>query len=314
MTTVSVIVPCHNAADFLAATIESVLQQELPDWELILVDDGSRDSTWEIMSRYIGSDSRIAGFRKDNEGTSRTRNYGFARSTPAARYLIFLDHDDQLEPDALRKLCVYMDAHPEVGLLGCQYRDIGADGSRLGTGKRSRWVPGILFPRELRDDEADTPFVAFFCATGQGPFAMYRRSVYQQTDGWEAGFWPHEDTDMFCQMALLAKVHYLPQALYLKRTHPAQGMSDGFRVQQSYGSFRAKWDNRLARNGHEATVLRKAKKYYYTMHRPCRDLKVARQATREFFARPSLARIKWCMQLLQSALHGLVVRRFDIPR
>jgi hypothetical protein len=120
---------------------------------------------------------------------------------------------------------------------------IWRQGRKLGTGRRSRWVPGIIFPRQLRDDEVETPFVTFFCATGQGPFALYRRSVYARTQGWDPAIWPHEGTDMFCQMALLSKVHYLRDRLYLKRVQPSQGMSNGLPVQQSYARFRAKWDN-----------------------------------------------------------------------
>ena len=312
MITVSLIVPCYNAANFLSATIESVLEQEMADWELILVDDGSNDSTWEIISRYMQADSRIAGFRNRNEGTTRTRNYGFSKASASSRYILFLDHDDQLEPTALARMCVYMDAHPDVGLLTCQFQDVSADGRKLGTGRRSRWAPGFIFPHKLRDDEVETPFATFFCATGQGPFAMHRRSVYVQTEGWDTTFWPHEDTDMFCQMALLAKVHCLPDRLYLKRIHPAQGMSDGTRVERSYIAFRAKWDNRHPKNAHEAALLKHAKKYYYAMHRPCRDLKVGRKALLEFFAHPNLARLRWCVRLLASALHGLIFNRFKI--
>lgn len=154
----------------------------------------------------------------------------------------------------LSRKCLGM-AHSDVGLLVCQFQDISADGSKLGIGKKSRWAPGKIFPRKLGDGEVETPFVTFFCATGQGPFALYRRSVYVQTDGWDTTFWPHEDTDMFCQMALLSKVHFLPEPLYLKRVHPAQGMSDGARVQRSYTAFRAKWDTRQPKNAHEAALL-----------------------------------------------------------
>ena len=308
MTTISLIVPCYNAANFLCATVESVLCQQFADWELILVDDGSRDATWEIISRYMRADARIAGFQKGNEGTTKTRNWGFAKINASSRYIFFLDHDDQLEPNALAQMSAYMDAHPDVGLLVCQFQDIGADGRKLGTGKKCRWAPGMIFPRELQDDEVETPFVTFFCATGQGPFALYRRSVYVQTEGWETTFWPHEDTDMFCQMALLSKVHLLPDRLYLKRVHPAQGMSDGERVQQSYRAFRRKWDNRRLKNDHEAVLLRHAKEYYYSVHKPFRDLKVARAAFLEFFAHPSARSLRWCMQLIASALNGFLCR------
>ncbi len=310
MTTISVIVPCYNAAEFLAATIESVLHPDTSDWELILVDDGSQDDTWAIISRYMLLDSRIQGFQKNNGGTSKARNYGFSKADAAAPYLFFLDHDDQLVPHALKRMSAYLDTHPDVGLLGCQYEDVRADGHRLGTGKRSRWAPGRFFPHELRDDEVSTPFVTFFCATGQGPFAMYRRSVYLQTEGWTTAFWPHEDTDMFCQMALLTEVHFTPERLYRKRIHPTQGMSDGARVQRSYVAFREKWANRLPQNHHEAVLLRHAKTYYHSMHRPCRDLKVARIALLEFCTRLDLQSLSHFARLVMSALEGLLFSRF----
>jgi glycosyltransferase involved in cell wall biosynthesis len=310
MTKISLIVPCYNAVNFLAATIESVLKQEFFSWELVLVDDGSHDATWEIISRYIRLDSRITGFQKINGGTTKARNFGFSKSDPSSNYIFFLDHDDQLEPNALKELCTYLDLHPDVGLVGCQFQDVSADGHKLGTGKRNRWAPGIIFPHELRDDEFETPFATFFCATGQGPFALYRRSVYLQTDGWENAFWPHEDTDMFCQMALLGKVHFLPSRLYLKRIHPAQGMSDAARVQRSYAAFRMKWDNRQPKNSREAVLLKGAKKYYYSMHSPCRDLKVARKTLLGFFSHPNFGKLRWFVQLVASALHGFFINRF----
>ena len=310
MSKVSLVVPCCNREKFISATVKSVMLQDTPDWELILVDDGSKDNSWEIICNLSQIDHRIKGFRKCNGGVSSARNYGFSKTTASAHYVMFLDSDDQLEPYALTRLSRYLDTHLDVGLVGCQLQDISADGRSFGARKRSRWAPGLIFPRELRDDEVETPFATFFCATGQGPFAMFRRSVYLQTEGWDESFWPHEDTDMFCQMALLAKVHFLPERLYLYRHHAAQVMKDGARVQRNYAVFRAKWDHRSPRSTHEACLLRDAKKYYYTMHKPCRELKVARKALLEFFESPSLGRLRWFIGLCISALNGFIVKRF----
>lgn len=312
MSIVSLVVPCYNVSSFLSATIESVRSQDFRDWELILVDDGSEDDTWSIIARFMALDSRIRGFRTTNEGTSKARNYGFSKTSSTSAYVFFLDHDDQLEPIALTRLTRYMDMHPQVGLLGCQYQDISADGRRLGTGHRSRWVPGRFLPHEMRDSEIDTPFDAFFCATGQGPFALYRKSVFELTEGWEAAFWPHEDSDMFCQMALLAKVHFLPDQLYLKRIHPAQGMNDGPRIQRAYAAFRAKWDKRVPRNSHEEALFRKVRKYYYATHEPCRDLKVASKAFAQFLSNKRLASLTWATKLVVSALYGAILYRIKI--
>ena len=310
MSAVLLIVPCYNAAAFLSETIESVLRQDLQDWELVLVDDGSRDTTWDVIQRYVALDPRISGFQKPNGGATKARNFGFAKAGTSSRYVIFLDHDDQWEPDALSRMSAYLDAHPDVGLLACQFQELNAAGEKQGVGHRSRWAPGFLMPHDMRDDEIETPFVTFFCATGQGPFAMYRRSVYVQTEGWETSFWPHEDTDMFCQMALLAKVHFLPDRLYLKRVHPDQGMSDGPRVQAAYGKFRAKWNDRQPRNPHEAKLLRDATRYYNGVHKPFRDLKVARLVLGELLRGFTMKQLRFFMWLIGSALQGFLFGRF----
>jgi len=312
MTKISIVVPCYNSAKFLFATIESVLRQEFKGWELILVDDGSKDATWEIVSRYMLMDPRIIGHQKPNGGTSKARNFGFSKTNASSDYLFFLDHDDQLEPNALGVMSDYLDKHPEVGLLACQIQDVSAEGQRVGSNKVNRWAPGFIFPHKLRDDEHLTPFVTFFCAIGQGPFAMYRRTIYVQTEGWEEIFWPHEDTDIFCQMALLTQVHFLPDRLYLKRIHPAQGMSDFPRVQRSYNAFRLRWNNWHPKNAREAVLLRNAKKYYYSMHCPCRDLRVAGKTFLLFCAKPRFGRLKWIFQLVISALKGFLICRFKV--
>ncbi|MCX6966181.1 MAG: glycosyltransferase family 2 protein [Verrucomicrobia bacterium] len=311
MARISVIVPCYNASAFLEKTIESVLAQDTQDWELILVDDGSTDATPEIIERHCSQDARMRGVRQQNAGRACACNLGAARIAPDAQYLFFLDSDDQLVPGALRLMSNYLDTHPEVCLLGCQFQEVDPEGRPYGTAKRSRWVPGFFLPRQLSDDERETPFVTFFCATGQGPFAMYRRSVFQATTGWEkklSCFSAQEDSDMFCQMALLGKVHYLPDRFYLKRVHGTSITQQCDRVQNAYTVFRQKWDQFQSEDPKKAELLRNAKRHYQTRHRPFRDLKVALRELPAFFRKPSLGHIRWTLFLLKSGIKGLFSR------
>ena len=96
--TVSIIVPVYNAEDFLPRCIDSILAQDYRDFELILVDDGSKDGSGAICDRYAAADSRIIVVHKENSGVSDTRNLaiGMARGT----YLQFVDSDDWLAPNA----------------------------------------------------------------------------------------------------------------------------------------------------------------------------------------------------------------------
>jgi hypothetical protein len=148
--------------------------------------------------------------------------------------------------------------------------------------------------------------------TGQGPFAIYRKSVFQNTTGWEKSlsrFGNHEDTDMFCQMALLGTVHYLPERLYIKRVHPSFGVYQIDRVQNAYTLFRQKWDHYRTEDPRQQELVRKALQHYYTRHKPFRDLKVARTAAANFFREPSMAGFKWLRYLLTSGIKGLLSKR-----
>lgn len=106
MLRVSVIVPSYNCASFLPAAVESVFVQTMRDCEVIVVDDGSTDSTREVVQRYADR----ADFRyiyQKNAGQSSARNH--AAQISSAEYIAFLDADDSLDPDALRLMCEAMD-------------------------------------------------------------------------------------------------------------------------------------------------------------------------------------------------------------
>src|SRR4051812_46608738 len=128
MSKITVVTPCYNARPFIADTVASVQAQDLSDWDYILVDDGSNDGTPELLHQLAKSDPRIAVLTQANGGTCRARNLGAERASPNSVYLLFLDHDDMLEPNALRVLSEYLDAHPDVGIAACQFREINANG------------------------------------------------------------------------------------------------------------------------------------------------------------------------------------------
>lgn len=302
MTKITVITPCYNSEQFIRETVASVLDQDSADWEYILVDDGSLDQTFEILTEIASGDRRIKILRQDNRGTCAARNRGTSECSPDSKYFLFLDHDDMLEPDALRVLSGYLDRNSQVCLIGCQFREIDAHGRVCSSRKRSRWKPTMLsLPRPLWSFERITPFVTFYCGTGQGPFAMFRRSVFEKTTGWTTEFWPHEDTDMFCQMALLGEVHYLPDRLYRKRRHPGSGLLNTERLMDAYGRFRQKWDDFQPRNPEEAATLHAAAYFYRASFRPLRNVKVGTKALGQFARSGDFRSLRWAVQLFRSA-------------
>lgn len=98
-TLISVIVPIYNLEGYIAQCIESIIKQTFSKWSLILVDDGSKDSSYKICEKYAKLDSRIKVITQPNGGVSKARQSGLKNSL--SKYVIFVDGDDQLTPDAL---------------------------------------------------------------------------------------------------------------------------------------------------------------------------------------------------------------------
>ncbi len=122
---VSVIIPCYNQAHFLDEAIESVLTQSYPNREIIVVDDGSTDNTAEVARRY----SIVSYVYRENAGPSAARNAGVEAGR--GKYLVFLDADDRLLPEALEIGVDCLRQHPECAFVSGHCRLIVTDGSLL---------------------------------------------------------------------------------------------------------------------------------------------------------------------------------------
>ena len=99
---VSVVIPVYNVEAYLRECIDSVLSQTYPHFEIILVDDGSTDSSGAICEEYVNQDHRITVIHKQNGGLSSARNAGLDKAS--GQYVYFLDSDDWILPDALESL------------------------------------------------------------------------------------------------------------------------------------------------------------------------------------------------------------------
>lgn len=107
--TVSVIVPVFNSEEYLERCVDSILNQEYQDLELILVNDGSTDRSGEICRRYEEQDPRVLVMTKENSGVSDSRNLAIGQAV--GKYLQFVDSDDWLAPDFTEKLVSAAEAH-----------------------------------------------------------------------------------------------------------------------------------------------------------------------------------------------------------
>ncbi|MEC5425937.1 glycosyltransferase family 2 protein [Virgibacillus sp. C22-A2] len=124
---ISVITPAYNAERFIKQTIESVLEQTYPNWEMILVDDCSTDDTVEIIKRYQEDDSRIKLIVHEvNSGSAVARNAAMEHAT--GQYIAFLDSDDLWYPEKLEKQLHFMQ-EKDIAFSFTKYRRIEEDGT-----------------------------------------------------------------------------------------------------------------------------------------------------------------------------------------
>jgi glycosyltransferase involved in cell wall biosynthesis len=318
MARVFVIVTCYRHARFLPATVASLTAQRLADWQGVIVDDGSPDESLAVARALAAAEPRLSVIAKANGGVGDARNAGFAACPPEAEYVCVLDGDDAWEPAFLEAMVRRLDDTPAAVAATCAFRVIDEAGRDQGIARRSRIVPGPLgWPRDLRDRAVDTPFVAFYCATGQGPFALFRRAAYEATQGWVRDFSPHEDTDFLCQIALRGRVCFEPRALYLKRHHVRQVTRDGearlpHLPADAYHRFRRRWCLWPAADAREEALLAAAHRYYMRWFRPLRDLKVAGRALRAFLRGGEARHLRWSGFLLRRAAADLV--RYHVLR
>lgn len=125
-TMVSIVVPVYNAERYLGECIESILSQTYREWELILVNDGSTDSSGEICDHYT-ADARVRVIHKQNEGVTSARRDGVMAAN--AEWIFFVDADDKVEINGLKGLIEYADNHPGCDVVEGSYKWFYPDGS-----------------------------------------------------------------------------------------------------------------------------------------------------------------------------------------
>jgi hypothetical protein len=117
---ISIIVTCFNQAHCIAKTLESVATQTYNNWECIIVDDGSTDTSQEKIQGFIEDDERFRYIYQENAGVSQARNTGFALAK--GDYINFLDGDDTFLPDKLEKQLIVFHKHADVDICICDHQ------------------------------------------------------------------------------------------------------------------------------------------------------------------------------------------------
>ena len=142
---ISIITPCYNSSIFIEETINSIVSQTYPNWEMIIVDDCSTDNSVELVKAFIKEDNRIKLFSlKENSGTGVARNYSIKHAS--GRFIAFCDSDDQWKPEKLEKQIDFM-LRNNLALSFSNYEVIDEDNNLIGEVKAPEKVTYKLMLR-----------------------------------------------------------------------------------------------------------------------------------------------------------------------
>lgn len=201
---VSVIIPNYNYGKFIAKTIDSVLDQTCPNVEIIVVDDGSKDDSIEVLGRY---GDRITVVEQANRGVSKARNNGVAHSS--GDFVAFLDADDLWLPKKLEKQLEKFRQDPDIGLVHCAMQFIDRDEEPCGEEKDGMegWVADefLRFKRVV--------------VIGAGSTGIVPRRVFDEVGGFDPRQTTAADWDFSYRVAANYKIGYVPESLVLYRLH-----------------------------------------------------------------------------------------------
>jgi len=222
---VSIIIPCYNQADFLPEAIESALEQAYTNREVLVVDDGSRDSTPRVATAYAG----VRYFRQENSGVSAARNAGVTQSR--GEYLIFLDADDRLLPKALEIGAGSLRQHPTCAFAFGYCKLIAADGSPLWEYEPRR-ISSEHYLELLRRN--------YIWCPGS---VIYRRSAIESVNGFDLSLGGCADYDLYLRITRSSPIFCHNQFVVDYRMHRSNMSVDHSRMlREALKALDAQWD------------------------------------------------------------------------
>lgn len=201
MPQISVIIPAYNAEATIAETIESVQRQTVSDFELIVIDDGSRDRTQEVLANI--SEPRLRVFQEENGGVATARNRGFARAT--GEFIAFLDADDLWTPNKLEQQLAALQRQPEAGVAYSWTYYIDQQSQALYPGMQPAYEGNIY--GEL--------LLANVLANGSNP--LIRRVAIDRAGGFDPALSAAADWDFYLRLAAQFPFVVVPEYQILYR-------------------------------------------------------------------------------------------------
>jgi GT2 family glycosyltransferase len=197
---VSIVIPSYNHGRYVAEAIESVLAQDYPSIELIVIDDGSTDESREVLAKYV---DRVRVVLQENVGQAATINRGWTEA--AGEVVSYLSADDRLERTAVSTAVGALHTHPDAVMVYCDYDLIDPGSATV----RRVTAPAFDYTAMVRN---------LVCAPGPGVFI--RRPAAERTGRWNPELRHASDFDYWLRLSLFGRFVRIPQVLAALRVHP----------------------------------------------------------------------------------------------
>ena len=280
------VIPCYNQAHFLSDAIQSILSQTYKDFELIVVDDGSKDDTTKVASSYQAQDPRVRLIRQQNRGLAGARNRGLSESS--GEYVVFVDSDDRLLGEALEVGVRELAAHPGCAFVSGLCRYIAADGSPILRLEQER-VEGDPHIELLRAGPILVPAV------------MYRRSIFDTVGGFDESYRAAEDYALYYRVASRFPIHLHDKLVAEVRRHDGSMTRDfPLMLRSNLGALRTQRRYVKGNRRHEE-AYRAGIRFW----RDCYAFLTVAQTRTRFEKREWLAALRGVLALLQYYPQGL---------
>jgi len=204
---VSVLLPVHNAGEYLAPALASLRWQTFADWEAICVDDGSTDGSPEVLAAFARADPRFRVVRQEKAGLVAALNRGLA--DVRGEWIARMDGDDLATPDRFAKQVAFAEAHPECVAFGAAVRLVDPTGAPLGA---------MGYPDD--HDAIEHNLLTSGGGTIAHPTLFVRRDAVEAAGPYRHEYETVQDADFLLRLARVGRLSNLPDELLLYRQHP----------------------------------------------------------------------------------------------
>ena len=218
---VTVIMTCYKGEKWIGKSIESVLNQDYQDLEILIVNDDSPDDSARVLQQFAERDAQIRILtNSQNQGIPTSRNRGIAEMT--GEYFCILDQDDLWRTGKAARQVEFLETHPDTMAVACRTQRIDPEGQ-------------LLEIRPIPDSESGNLFRVFFAAGMAIPLLslMFRSQLHETVGGLNQGLKGHDDYEFLLRVANATQIPILPEVLVEQRYQPGTfGQSEAMTLDQ----------------------------------------------------------------------------------